>query len=75
MHATEGYTGADLQALVYNAHLEVVHASITVGRKPTSPEPEETPVVYTILGGVESVVSRAEEAELERRVRSLCLCL
>lgn len=25
---TEGFSGADLQAVVYNAHLEVVHASI-----------------------------------------------
>lgn len=25
--ATEGYSGADLQALIYNAHLEVVHSS------------------------------------------------
>jgi peroxin-1 len=25
---TEGYSGADLQAIMYNAHLEVVHASI-----------------------------------------------
>ena len=75
MHATEGYTGADLQALMYNAHLEVVHASITIGRKPMSPEKEETPIVYTILGRGESMVSRAEEAELERWVCSLCLCL
>ncbi|KZP06528.1 AAA-domain-containing protein [Athelia psychrophila] len=26
--STEGFSGADLQALVYNAHLEVVHSSI-----------------------------------------------
>ena len=24
-HETEGFTGADLQALLYNAHLEVIH--------------------------------------------------
>ncbi|WVQ72931.1 hypothetical protein IAR50_002493 [Cryptococcus sp. DSM 104548] len=28
---TEGYSGADLQALVYNAHLDVVHASFERG--------------------------------------------
>ena len=27
---TEGYSGADLQGLVYNAHLEAVHSSINV---------------------------------------------
>lgn len=26
--ATEGFSGADLQALIYNAHLEVVHATL-----------------------------------------------
>lgn len=26
---TEGYSGADLQALIYNAHLECVHSSIS----------------------------------------------
>ena len=26
---SEGYSGADLQAVIYNAHLEVVHATIT----------------------------------------------
>jgi peroxin-1 len=25
---TEGYSGADLQAMMYNAHLEVIHAQI-----------------------------------------------
>ncbi|ORY27869.1 P-loop containing nucleoside triphosphate hydrolase protein [Naematelia encephala] len=28
--ATEGFSGADLQAVIYNAHLAVVHASISV---------------------------------------------
>ncbi|KAI0280178.1 AAA-domain-containing protein [Russula aff. rugulosa BPL654] len=30
--ATEGFSGADLQALLYNAHLEVVHESIDGGQ-------------------------------------------
>jgi SpoVK/Ycf46/Vps4 family AAA+-type ATPase len=30
--ATEGFSGADLQALLYNAHLEVVHESIGSGQ-------------------------------------------
>ena len=29
--ATEGFSGADLQALLYNAHLEGVHESIARG--------------------------------------------
>lgn len=70
--STEGFSGADLQALVYNAHLEVVHSSIAA-----NPELEkasisdETLVEYTTLGGPEgkAVVSRAEESGIQRRVR------
>lgn len=39
---TEGFSGADLQAMVYNAHLEVVHASINASeRKASSPDGED----------------------------------
>lgn len=34
-HDTEGFSGADLQALVYNAHLDVVHSVLN--------KPEEEP--------------------------------
>ena len=78
--ATEGFSGADLQALVYNAHLEVVHDAIAHpgdSSKPngTSCAPSqnaEQPVKYTVLGGGESqgrVLSRAEESAFQQRVR------
>lgn len=35
---TDGFSGADLQALMYNAHLEVVHASISATTAETSSE-------------------------------------
>jgi SpoVK/Ycf46/Vps4 family AAA+-type ATPase len=39
---TEGFSGADLQAMVYNAHLEVVHESINASeRKASQPTGEE----------------------------------
>ncbi|KAE8269545.1 hypothetical protein A4X09_0g2802 [Tilletia walkeri] len=31
---TEGYSGADLQALLYNAHLETIHESIALAQAP-----------------------------------------
>lgn len=74
--ATEGFSGADLQALVYNAHLEVVHSSLG-DRSDTSRREngdiKEKPLKYTIFGGEkkDNVVSRAEREALEKRVRLL----
>ena len=79
---TEGFSGADLQALVYNAHLEVVHDTISVHSPPetsqsesgstrsSSQETAET-IKYTVLGAnadTTKVLSRAEETALQRRV-------
>jgi peroxin-1 len=82
-HETEGFSGADLQALVYNAHLEVVHASIaaaTVGKGKDAEGKEaassdnngEDKIHFTIIGQDGSggaVVSKAESAALRKRVR------
>lgn len=71
---TEGYSGADLQALVYNAHLEVVHETIAAQeeRLPTvngQVEDEEKVEFTTFGGGVgRAVVSKADEGVLKRRV-------
>lgn len=71
--ATEGFSGADLQALVYNAHLEVVHA--TISAKPgvdseVVSDRDERDVEYTTFGGIDmqGVTSKAEEAALQGRV-------
>jgi len=79
--ATEGYTGADLQALVYNANLEAVHATITLDpstRAARTTEEESEKVEYVVFGGREEenvgrtkVVSRAEQAALQRRWRQI----
>lgn len=70
--ATEGYSGADLQAVLYNAHLEVVHASIAAipTTEPRSPEDKEMPIVYTTLGDPagKTVTSKAEQMALQQRV-------
>jgi peroxin-1 len=73
---TEGFSGADLQALIYNAHLEAVHASIDAssdGRE--SSTDEEPPIPYIWIGGSPAkVTSRAEEDALQQQVGMLLLC-
>ena len=72
--STEGFSGADLQALVYNAHLEVVHSSIRADPELEKPmTSEELPIEYKIFGGPEgqSVISKAEESAIQRRVSCL----
>ncbi|PPQ98400.1 hypothetical protein CVT24_004079 [Panaeolus cyanescens] len=83
---TEGFSGADLQALLYNAHLDAIHASISgVSLESKASEADQsTPVRYTILGtgasrkgkgkegeADQAVMSRAEEMALERRLRQV----
>jgi peroxin-1 len=73
--ATGGFSGADLQALVYNAHLRVVHDTISATRMQENGtetfEDDEKPIQYVILGGKtneKKVVSRAEEAAFQKEV-------
>ncbi|KAJ3776971.1 P-loop containing nucleoside triphosphate hydrolase protein [Lentinula raphanica] len=65
--ATEGFSGADLQALVYNAHLEVVNAAISSSpsERDTVKINEQRPIRYTAIGGPSSRIarSRAEESQ------------
>jgi peroxin-1 len=79
--ATEGFSGADLQALLYNAHLEVVHASVgevlisapssNGGDGSSSNSNDDSPMEYTTFGGSaqNTVKSRAEQMAMQRRVR------
>ncbi|KAI0070853.1 AAA-domain-containing protein [Panus rudis PR-1116 ss-1] len=83
---TEGFTGADLQALLYNAHLEVVHETIEAAKNSPSsnstskrrPEEEIGPVKFAILSeGADTVkekgrvMTKAEEDELQRQLRRM----
>lgn len=78
---TEGFSGADLQALMYNAHLDVIHSSIaeaTPSDGPTSTNKvDEAPVKYTTIGAAKDkiVLSRAEEMALQRRVSAHSICV
>ena len=70
---TEGFSGADLQALLYNAHLDVVHSSIAhlPSMTSVSSQVEDKPVEYITFGNApkQPALSKAEEAALQRRVR------
>ncbi|TRM69216.1 P-loop containing nucleoside triphosphate hydrolase protein [Schizophyllum amplum] len=73
--ATEGFSGADLQALLYNAHLEAVHESIARGpavERSSSSVDGEASVQYKIVGGAgPAVASRAEQMALQRRLQQI----
>ncbi|ESK93670.1 likely peroxisomal biogenesis aaa atpase pex1 [Moniliophthora roreri MCA 2997] len=74
---TDGFSGADLQALIYNAHLEVVNASIAASSQDASTfEKQEDPVKFNMFGGPnqsEKAISKAELAALQRRLRQVQL--
>lgn len=67
---TEGFSGADLQALLYNAHLDVIHSSISETPTISSSSQNDTPIKYAIIGGSpgQTMLSKAEETALQRRV-------
>ncbi|KAF8895717.1 P-loop containing nucleoside triphosphate hydrolase protein [Gymnopilus junonius] len=72
---TEGFSGADLQALLYNAHLDVIHAAIVdlPSISSDSDRSDDAPVEYTILGDTSAKprLSKAEEMALKRRLRQI----
>ena len=72
---TQGYTGADLHALLHNAQLEVVHEIIEEGKEllssaPSSQEADNSQTHQLIEFGA-SRMSKAERAQLTRRVNQL----
>ena len=71
---TEGFSGADLQALLYNAHLDVIHSSISQMPSTTnvSNQINEKPIDYITFGNApnQPALSKAEEVALQRRVSS-----
>lgn len=70
---TDGYSGADLQGLVYNAHLEAVHSSINVVSAESSSTPIDTDravdfVTHNTDVGASAVLSLAERNAQNKRV-------
>ncbi|GAA5945061.1 hypothetical protein JCM3775_004275 [Rhodotorula graminis] len=85
---TAGYSGADLQALVYNAHLDAVHAGLNAATEAAQGEgagagvaggnEDEDEVRYVNLGGGEEgskVLSRAEQASVNKRLEAIVATL
>ena len=67
---TEGFSGADLQALMYNAHLDSVHSALErTKRTDSSANSDDLPTRYVMLGPNGNTLSRAEESALGARVR------
>ncbi|KAJ3749282.1 P-loop containing nucleoside triphosphate hydrolase protein [Lentinula detonsa] len=72
--ATEGFSGADLQALIYNAHLEVVNAAIVSSplEKKDAVKVNERSIRYTAIGGPSKATrSKAEESALQRKLQQI----
>lgn len=74
---TEGFSGADLQALVYNAHLDVIHSAMDgvglnnkQGGDSRDGSSSTGAIDHVEIQGVgkKSVVSQAEGAKLMNRV-------
>jgi len=71
--ATEGFSGADLQALLYSAQLEVVHESIDMESSPdqSTKMEEEEPIEYVTFGPSSGTLkTKEEEMSLHKRVRA-----
>ncbi|BGP52636.1 Peroxisome biosynthesis protein pex1 [Rhodotorula sphaerocarpa] len=75
---TAGYSGADLQAFVYNAHLDAIHETLTSavdasGRVSSSTAQEDQEVQYAVVGAIEDekVLSRAERADMDKRLEQI----
>lgn len=74
---TEGYSGADLQAFIYNAHLDAIHETLTAtesaaAASASTDKSVDQDIAYTTFGGTASesgnVLSRAEQAVVTKRV-------
>ncbi|KAF9070811.1 P-loop containing nucleoside triphosphate hydrolase protein [Rhodocollybia butyracea] len=71
--ATEGFSGADLQALIYNAHLEVINTSIASSSEKDHLPKEKAPTIrYTAIGGrSRTIKSKAEESALQTKLQQI----
>ena len=66
---TANLSGADLQALVYNAHLDVVHSSISHSTPIANGKKEKNEDrKYRQIAPPEGEISRADRSEMDSRV-------
>jgi peroxin-1 len=64
---TEGFSGADLQALVYNAHLESVHDVLAIAPS-IDTEVDGTNKFVVLRKGSDQLQSKAQQAATNARV-------
>ncbi|KAJ2147536.1 Peroxisome biosynthesis protein pex1 [Coemansia sp. RSA 678] len=66
---TEGFTGADLQALVYNAFLEAVHEMTAVHATEARQDSEESKLAeFTLIADAEKPLSKVERTQMAERL-------
>ncbi|KAJ2146047.1 Peroxisome biosynthesis protein pex1 [Coemansia sp. RSA 564] len=66
---TEGFTGADLQALVYNAFLEAVHEMTAVRATEARQDSEESKLAeFTLIADTEKPLSKVERTQMAERL-------
>ncbi|KAF9528481.1 P-loop containing nucleoside triphosphate hydrolase protein [Crepidotus variabilis] len=74
---TDGFSGADLQALLYNANLDVIHEQIADQPQVSSSASkiDQIPLQYTVLEDPKATTSqtKAEKMAFEKRLRHILL--
>ncbi|KAJ2955751.1 hypothetical protein NQZ79_g8299 [Umbelopsis isabellina] len=77
---TEGLSGADLQAFLYNAHLESIHSAIAIEsfeqRSKGSGTPQDEKSTFVIFGGKQGLEKKApmtlaERGQIENRLNMI----
>lgn len=70
---TNGFSGADLQALLYNAHLDAIHTSLGARQENSVRLEDRKPISFVAFGGsekTEQIVSRADREKIAQKVRN-----
>lgn len=73
---TEGYSGADLQGLVYNANMDAIHSALPHFGTPHATSSPSENVEYISFGGSSTepeIQTEAEKTAFQRRVCRIML--
>ncbi|KAJ2451083.1 Peroxisome biosynthesis protein pex1 [Coemansia sp. RSA 2336] len=68
---TGGFTGADLQALVYNAFLEAVHENVSSADVQSTGGEDTKQAEFTLLSSSSAALSKVERVQLAERLFNL----
>lgn len=70
---TEGFSGADLQGFLYNAHLSAIHGTIDMTSFKQQEKPKETNEFVMNNGTSKVPLTLAEKGQISQRVKIFCL--